>query len=324
LNSGEVVLNNNIYKLSSTISIDMDSNGTVFVLDGSRHLIAEVNHDFSPTLSYTPEASPSLSVEDSDDIWFGTVSNTLLYAYTDNIEYVTPIKSSSVLVFSNVTNLSYYYIMTANGAFGYVLKSSVSASAKSVPAFTSIKMLHSDGDKIYSYPSKNASSLAVSNDLPMEIISNACNFTGSNVYWYEVKYSVEGIECSGFVMRTRVLEYSTSTGGETNDDINYAKVSVALATSVPIYYLADEQSGVVLSLADGAKVLLLEPIDNSNMFTLVEYDGKQGYILTSYLSEDGGLTNGQLIAILISAFMVVATSLFLLISKNAKKIRKTE
>ncbi len=84
--------------------------------------------------------------------------------------------------------------------------------------------------------------------------------------------------------------------------------------------MPDDTSRVLFDVPDGAKLKLLEDYDASAKFTLVEYNGQQGYILTSALKIDKGLTGGQIAAIVLASATVLITALYFVISRRNKKL----
>ena len=101
----------------------------------------------------------------------------------------------------------------------------------------------------------------------------------------------------------------------------YAKAkSSRVGVTVPVYAMADASSAVAFEVADGTKLKLLEDYDADRTFTRVEYNGKTGYVLTSALLFDKGLTGGQIAAIVLSSVTAIITVLYLILVRRNKKI----
>ena len=101
----------------------------------------------------------------------------------------------------------------------------------------------------------------------------------------------------------------------------YAKAKAQrVGTTVDVYAMPDDTSRVLFDVPDGAKLKLLEDYDTSAKFTLVEYNGQQGYIRTYALKIDKGLTGGQIAAIVLASATVLITALYFVISRRNKKL----
>ena len=91
-----------------------------------------------------------------------------------------------------------------------------------------------------------------------------------------------------------------------------------------VYSLSDDKSEVLRTLTEGDRVELLEAYDPEKEYTLVRLnpiDGNEcvGYVKTKYLTTDTGLTDGQIIGIVLAACCALVTVAVVLFTKKAKR-----
>ena len=97
--------------------------------------------------------------------------------------------------------------------------------------------------------------------------------------------------------------------------------SDGLGKTVSIYKEASRESEVVATLSDGSRIKSLEPIDQNKEFTMVLYEGEVCYVLTSNIGQ-GGLSGGQILAIVLSVVVFVGSVLTILILRANKKHKR--
>ena len=97
--------------------------------------------------------------------------------------------------------------------------------------------------------------------------------------------------------------------------------SDGLGKTVSVYKEADKNSEVVASLSDGSKIKALAPLDNEQEFTPVLYEGEVRYVLTANLGQ-GGLTGGQILAIVLTVVAAVGSVLTILILRANRKHKR--
>ncbi len=97
--------------------------------------------------------------------------------------------------------------------------------------------------------------------------------------------------------------------------------SDGLGKTVSVYKEADENSEVVASLSDGSKIKALTPLDNEQKFTPVLFEGEVCYVLTANLGQ-GGLTGGQILAIVLTVVAAVGSVLTILILRANRKHKR--
>ena len=99
--------------------------------------------------------------------------------------------------------------------------------------------------------------------------------------------------------------------------------SDGLGKTVSVYSEEDKNSIVVGTLSDGTKIKALEPIDREKEFIKVLYQGEVCYVLSANLSQ-GGLTGGQVLAIVLSVVAAVGSVLTILILRASKKHKRNQ
>lgn len=306
-------------------ALTASAEGEVYVLSRARHFLAKINDGILEFVTEpTGMPAPEINVRSSSEIDFAEITNAVLYKYCDNYEQIDAVTDAEqVIIFKSATsaNDAFYYIKRGDGTYWFADITNLRLLPDEKPPFENIKMLHSTGGDVYFYPdnSQQAVKAHLDNTVPMKILGSASNYsTKGGIYWYEVEYESDGLVQTGFVMRTRVLEYVVDIKVE--EEI-FAKIKNKLANPVSFYALADDKSEILASLADGTRVQLLEELNPDNPFTLVRYDGQTGYVLTQYLTSADGLTEGQIIGIIIAALTLAITCVFILLSRRGKRGR---
>ena len=99
--------------------------------------------------------------------------------------------------------------------------------------------------------------------------------------------------------------------------------SDGLGKTVAVYKEASTDSEIVASLSDGSKIKALEELDNEKEFTMVLYEGEVCYVLTANLSR-GGLSGGQILAIVLTVVAAVGSVFTILILRANKKHKRSQ
>ena len=99
--------------------------------------------------------------------------------------------------------------------------------------------------------------------------------------------------------------------------------SDGLGKTVAVYKEASTDSEIVASLSDGSKIKALEPLDNEKQFTMVLYEGEVCYVMTANLGQ-GGLSGGQVLAIVLTVVAAVGSVLTILILRANKKHKRNQ
>lgn len=99
--------------------------------------------------------------------------------------------------------------------------------------------------------------------------------------------------------------------------------SDGLGKTVAVYKEASTDSEIIASLSDGSKIKALEELDNEKEFTMVLYEGEVCYVLTANLSR-GGLSGGQILAIVLTVVAAVGSVFTILILRANKKHKRSQ
>lgn len=319
------VLENDRLQLGQVSALEVDSDGNLYVVSNSRHFVAKVSDNLGFETQAATYTEPSLeSVEGSNDVYVASLLPCLMQKDTSDFESVTPTAGVDCVVFKSLSDQTFSYVMTSEGKFGYVLTDKITAEkTDSTPSFTELKMLHTSGGEVYTYPLFDEAAIqnSVDNKTLLTVIGSGSDFHIGNHYWYEVSYTLNGTAYTGYVLRTRVVDYSASQIAE---PVASGRIASGIASTVNIYSLSDEKSEILQTLTEGDRIELLEEYDENREFTLVRFnpiDGNEciGYVKTKFISLQTGLTDGQIIGIVLAAVCAVVTAAVVLFTKRAKQ-----
>lgn len=320
-----LTLENDRFSLDVVSAIEADGNGSLFVVSLSRHFVAKLTDNLGYDVEIGSYDDADLSgVTSSDDVFVSALLPCLMQKSKTDFELAEPTAGVDCVVFKGLSDEVYSYVLTSDGAFGYVPTSAISGEkADLIPRFTELKMLHTSGGDVYDYPlfSESAKQNSVGSTVKLKVIGSASGFHVGNHYWYEVEYEHGGKTYRGFVLRTRVVEFSYL---DNLTVVQTAKIAGGIASSVNVYSLSDDKSEVLRTLTEGDRVELLEAYDPEKEYTLVRLnpiDGNEcvGYVKTKYLTTDTGLTDGQIIGIVLAACCALVTVAVVLFAKKAKR-----
>lgn len=97
--------------------------------------------------------------------------------------------------------------------------------------------------------------------------------------------------------------------------------SEALGKTVTVYKEADRESEELAHLTDGEEIYALEPVDEKKEFIMVLYEGEVAYVLSQNLGQ-GGLSGGQILAIVLSVAAIIGSVLTVLILRANKRHKR--
>lgn len=323
----EIKLNNNNFFINQVSSFAFninDASCNIFALCSDKNMLIKLNYNASLNYVSKPLFNVNMpfdlkNVKSPNQVGFATINNTtLVYKYDNifNIDIDSIQKSTKVIVFNQYENSNLSFIMTETNNFGYVDKNNITTSlVESNNNIITARALH-DTVNVYAFPNAIDSQFdIVDKNTIFTIIDNANDFN-NNLWWSKVSYKVDEEEYLGYVLRTRIIEYKNLN---INEKPKFAKVkSSRIGAKVNLYALEDSKSAIITTLTDGAKVKLLETFDTTKNYILVEYNDKIGYINTSELTLDKGLTNGQVLTIIIACIVLTSSALYVFISRRNK------
>ena len=315
---------------------------TDFVLDsdGRAYVIADHN-----VLVYPKTAFGVFIAEDSDfdkdkeEIIAPRVicevekAYTIAYIAPDNFEDITPItKGTRLMCYATVKygEDDYLRVETEKGA-AYIPKSDVKVYEEGAAPLSKARCLlpaigtQVVGVNLYAEPShldvkagKNILFRALGKAEVFDVISYvAVDEKGKDVWgFYRVSYQGK----TAYVLADEVV--SVDDEPEPMPPRYKARVkSDALGKTVVVYKEASRESEAVAYLTDGTEIYTLEPIDENKEFISVIYEGEVCYILSANLGQ-GGLSGGQILAIVLSVAAVVGSVLTVLILRANKKHKR--
>lgn len=304
--------------------------------DGSVYLTADHN-----VVRYAKSAFGVATEEDSDfkdeapvadPIFVCAVKaeSSIAYVAPDNFEDVTYLpQGKKLMCFASLVyqGNEYLRVETEKGV-AYLPKADVEIYNEGAPTVHRARCLHTrKGVDLYRYPSfieigKGVEPVfkALSKDKIFTVDAVvAVDQSGADAWgFYRVTYADE----TAYVLISDVV----SVDGDL-EPIERYRVKIKankLGRTVPLYSEASVQSDEIARLSDGTELYALEPIEKDKEFTKVLYKGKTCYVLSASLGT-GGLSGGQILAIVIFIVTVVAsvaTALILRAGKRRKQFYK--
>ena len=311
-----------------------------FALDeeGRAYLIADHNVLIYPKSAFgafvagdsdfkdeVPAASPRFVCEITED-------RAIAYASPDNFEDIsTLIRGTKLMCYATVPydGNEYLRVETEKGA-AYVAGSDVKIYEEGSAPFERARCLIAAigpkkvGVNLYSEPSYIAIEAGVEplfkglgREEVFEVKSLVAAEEGEDVWgFYRVEYMGE----TAYVLTTEIV--SVDDDPIPMPTTYRAKVkSGGLGKTVAVYREASRDSEVIARLTDGSEIKTLEKIDKNNEFTAVLYNGEVCYVLSENLGE-GGLSGGQILAIVLSVAAAIGSVLTILILRANKKRKR--
>lgn len=168
-----------------------------------------------------------------------------------------------------------------------------------------------DTVNIYRYPSSTSPKIfeGLTRNHVIEVKGFVAGTAGSELWgWYRVAY--EGSE--GYVQISSVV-----TAERPFEPVvrYYVKAKSAhFGASIKVYAEASENSEVIATITDGSRVELTVPYNEESGFSEIRINNGFGYVLTDNLMEKG-LTNGQILAIVLSVVTIAASIVTILLFK---------
>ena len=307
--------------------------------EGNLYLIADSN-----VLIYPKAAFGAFVAEDSDFSDDVPVSDplfvcevvkeyTISYIAPDNFEDITSIpRGTRLMCYATVTYAGNQYLRveTEKGTT-YLPKADVKVYDEGAAPFRKARcLLPAVGSKVigvdlYAEPSRLAIMAgaeplfrALGKEDVFDVISYvAADEDGRDVWgFYRVSYQGK----TAYVLTDEVVSVDDDPLPAPPRYAARVK-SDALGKTVAVYADASADSEVVARLTDGTEIFTLEPIDKNKEFIQVLYDGEVRYVLSENLGQ-GGLSSGQVLAIVLSVVAAVGSVLTILILRAGKKHKR--
>lgn len=273
----------------------------VILLSVKENAIVSVDADFVTADGYSP-----IYAEIADG------ATAVLRSATDGAFITSDLNSArSVRTFEAGVVLCYdngdgNFIVNIAGT-NYFLYNSVEAVA--TPVESNDYRTNKDA-KAYLSPDGNGE-ITIANGTPVTLVDDACNLDGGK--WWRM----EKDGATYYIARADVSVYVAPAPEEPEKPkavYGRAKADRAGGT-VNIYSSPDDGSEVLWALTDGVKVEVLETLDD---YYLVGYGDVTGYVKIDQIELDG-LTTVQIIAIVLSVVVVLASVLVFLVTYQTKR-----
>ena len=325
-----------VYDLAGTYhtfrDIALDGEGKIYVVADHNVLIypksafgafVAADSDFKDE---TPTATPLFVCEVKKD-------HTICYVAPDNFEDITSLpRGTRLMCYATVSYAGddYLRVETEKGT-AYLPKGDVTVYAEGAAPFRRARcLLPAIGTKVigvnlYASPSHLAIAAGVEplfaslgKEAVFDVVSYvAADEAGKDVWgFYRVTYEGQ----TAYVLIDEVV--SVDDDPEPAPTRYEARVkSDALGKTVAVYADASTESEIIARLTDGTEIYTLEPIDENKEFIQVLYEGEIRYVLSANLGQ-GGLSGGQVLAIVLSVVAVVGSVLTILILRANKRHKR--
>ena len=298
------------------VAIDLSSNGDVYLVDNVKNVLLKTTYSFdNKDTAYDKPCNPDEI--SSETVSYAYSKGTLVYSSINNFLDISDVVPAGDVMAILDAKDNMLFVMTKNKKFGYTLNSDAFLIRKEPSALLGRVVALFDNVSVYDYPGAKTGTPFVKSQI-LTLVDDCAGF-GINGEFLKVSYEIDGKTKYGYVYKTSVMSYVAANQSAKKDVYAKAKAQ-RVGTTVDVYAMPDDTSRVLFDVPDGAKLKLLEDYDASAKFTLVEYNGQQGYILTSALKIDKGLTGGQIAAIVLASATVLITALYFVISRRNKKL----
>ncbi len=312
--------------------IALDENGSLYVV-ADHNVLIYPKTEFSVFIKEdgafvdnVPAATPRFVCEVVKE-------SAIAYVSPGNFEEITLVsKGTRMMCYAEVTYLgsSYVRVETEKGTV-YIPVSDVTIFEEGAAPFKKARCLlpaigsNIVGVDIYKEPSylaiqKGETPLfsALGEEDLFDVLSVvAVDQNGKDVWGF---YRVEFQGVQGYVRADEVVSPDDDPP-PTPKTYDAQVKSDGLGKTVAVYKEASRDSEVVASLSDGTKIKLLEQIDQNKEFTMVLYEGEVCYVLSANLGQ-GGLSGGQVLAIVLTVVAAVGSVLTILILRANKKHKR--
>ena len=284
-------------------------NNTLYITDENLNAIFKVtSEEFNGLIDNTKNETPQVPGGLLDELTaYKVPSNTLLYAHSNNCEIASLVENETIVwAFADVDDSKKFVL--CGDKYGVIENKHLTKVEKT--PINKIAQAKHGNYTMYRYP-------LVNNDVkipetPPESITVISEVKGFNngYTWYEVEYKGK----RAFVVQDEL----TLIGDIKPPEITYSYMIVkssSIGVPVKMYAKPDANSHVVKDLKDGDKVTVIE---NCGEFVKVRFDGLEGYVLKVNLISEG-LTQNQIIAIVISVITVVVAIIIFIYTMTLRK-----
>ena len=315
---------------ASFSDIALDANGCAYVV-ADHNVLVYPKTAFSVFVKEDGAFEDTVASVDPRFVCQVTKDAAIAYASPGNFEDISIIPGGTRLMcYAEVEYLGSKYVRAeTEKGIAYLALADVLVFEEGAAPFRQARCLLSAigtnvvGVDIYKEPSKYTTETlftALGKDDVFNVLSVvAVNAAGEDVWGF---YRVEFDGVVGYVRADEVV----SPDDDPQPAPKTYEVQIksdGLGKTVAVYKEASTDSEIVASLSDGSKIKALEPLDNEKQFTMVLYEGEVCYVLTANLGQ-GGLSGGQVLAIVLTVVAAVGSVLTILILRANKKHKRNQ
>ena len=287
-------------------------NNALYITDENLNAIFKVtSEEFNGLIDNTKNETPQVPGGLLDELTaYKIPSNTLLYAHSNNCEIASLVENETIVwAFADVDDSKKFVL--CGDKYGVIENKHLTKVEKT--PINKIAQAKHGNYTMYRYPLVNDDVKIPDPPESITVISEVKGFNNGYT-WYEVEYKGK----RAFVVQDELTLIADVKPPEITYSYMIVKSS-SIGVPVKMYAEPNENSHVVKDLKDGDKVTIIE---NCGEFVKVRFDGLEGYVLKVNLINEG-LTQNQIIAIVISVVtVVVAITIFIYTMTMRKKQRE--
>lgn len=300
------------YKLQYVTDLAIVNNA-LYITDENLNAIFKVtSEEFNDLIDNTKNETPQVPSGLLDELTaYKIPSNTLLYAHSNNCEIASLVENETIVwAFFDVDDSKKFVL--CSDKYG-VIENKYLTKVEKTPINKIAQAKHGNYT-MYRYPLVNDDVKIPDPPESITVISEVKGFN-NGFTWYEVEYKGK----RAFVVQDELMLIADVKPPEITYSYMIVKSS-SIGVPVKMYAEPNENSHVVKDLKDGDKVTVIE---NCGEFVKVRFDGFEGYVLKVNLINEG-LTQNQIIAIVISVVTVVVAIIIFIYTMSMRKKQREE
>lgn len=229
---------------------------------------------------------------------------------------------------------SYYYCVTQEGEYGYVLESTGTLVPLAEAGFTAAQPLHGIAQTpVYNFPYKVSGSLCTlstdengsvvmtrGEESAHVLLTAEGTLQAGGVTWCKVLISEGENLLTGYMDARLVCPYVSYSPANVHD---YCKIDSGRAgVYIKLYSQPSEEAEVVAELPDNTELLLAAPYDEESVWTCVFYGDSYAYVLTENITVSALTTVQITLIVVLCALVVPGVALCAVIYIKRKKKRE--
>ena len=300
------------YKLQYVTDLAIVNNA-LYITDENLNAIFKVtSEEFNDLIDNTKNETPQVPSGLLDELTaYKIPSNTLLYAHSNNCEIASLVENETIVwAFFDVDDSKKFVL--CGDKYGVIENKYLTKVEKT--RINKIAQAKHGNYTMYRYPLVNDDVKIPDPPESITVISEVKGFN-NGFTWYEVEYKGK----RAFVVQDELMLIADVKLPEITYSYMIVKSS-SIGVPVKMYAEPNENSHVVKDLKDGDKVTVIE---NCGEFVKVRFDGFEGYVLKVNLINEG-LTQNQIIAIVISVVTVVVAIIIFIYTMSMRKKQREE